>query len=622
MSQATVRNERGFRWSAALLILAALPSCSDNSPMTPRRITWRTETFVGYASSAIFASKMWGTSGQNIYAIGGGSISHFDGQRWSFMEQETGEEYTYREEYMGIWGIADKVFVVGRRNSIWSGLIRRYDGSGWVDVYTGSYPSELSAVWGISEQGIFAVGSNGTILRFDGATWNRISSGSGANLRAVWGTSASDVFVGTDNGKVLHYDGQSWDSTSVGDANMEIREIWGRSSQDVYAIEGLPRHYNSGPGIILHFDGSAWSEIHRSDWPLAGLWGSPQGDLFVSGYELLRYDGASWIQMDCPLPLPYPSGPVWGSSSTDVWVGSRLRYDGVAWRAVSDVPFFSGIWSSPGRAAFAVGRIQAGRGCFGEGDGIARFDDMNWNAMGTGFGIPIRSIWGASESDVFTVGDCGTILRFDGARWQRMESGTDRWLTAVWGSASHDVFAVGGQGTILHYDGSTWVPMQSGTEFTLYGVWGSSSENVFAVGEYGAIFHYDGSGWTRMVAPYGGTLNAIWGASPNSVYAVGQGRILHYDGRWREMPGPRQGGYSYGYLNAVWGRSDSDVYAAGNYGVMIHYDGLVWTPVDTGANADFYGIAGGDGEEVFVVGVSGYPTRKGLILRGYRSITD
>ena len=44
----------------------------------------------------------------------------------------------------------------------------------------------------------------------------------------------------------------------------------------------------------------------------------------------------------------------------------------------------------------------------------------------------------------------------------------------VWGSSGSDVFAVGNGGTILHYDGSAWSAMTSGTTFALNGVWGSS----------------------------------------------------------------------------------------------------------------------------------------------------
>ena len=51
------------------------------------------------------------------------------------------------------------------------------------------------------------------------------------------------------------------------------------------------------------------------------------------------------------------------------------------------------------------------------------------------------------------------------------------------GVPASDVFAVGDGGTILHYNGSTWSSMTSGTTNYLRGVWGSSGSDVFAVGD-------------------------------------------------------------------------------------------------------------------------------------------
>ena len=60
-------------------------------------------------------------------------------------------------------------------------------------------------------------------------------------------------------------------------------------------------------------------------------------------------------------------------------------------------------------------------------------------------------------------------------------------LNDVWGISGSDVFAVGNYGTILHYDGSTWSPMWSGADSRLHGVWISPDRDAFAVGYYGAI---------------------------------------------------------------------------------------------------------------------------------------
>jgi hypothetical protein len=52
---------------------------------------------------------------------------------------------------------------------------------------------------------------------------------------------------------------------------------------------------------------------------------------------------------------------------------------------------------------------------------------------------------------VFAVGWHGTILRYNGSTWSKMTSGSTKDLWGVWGSSETDLFAVGESGTILHY---------------------------------------------------------------------------------------------------------------------------------------------------------------------------
>ena len=99
-------------------------------------------------------------------------------------------------------------------------------------------------------------------------------------------------------------------------------------------------------------------------------------------------------------------------------------------------------------------------------------------------------VWGNSTTDIYAVGETGTILHYDGINWSAMQSGTSAGLLGVWGSSATDVYAVGETGTMLHYDGVNWSAVESGTEVDLYGIWGSSSTNVYAVGGQGTILHY------------------------------------------------------------------------------------------------------------------------------------
>ena len=57
---------------------------------------------------------------------------------------------------------------------------------------------------GSSPENIFTVGSNGTIVHYDGNKWTKISSGTEKYLHSIWGSSASDISIVGDDGIILH----------------------------------------------------------------------------------------------------------------------------------------------------------------------------------------------------------------------------------------------------------------------------------------------------------------------------------------------------------------------------------------------------------------------------------
>ena len=255
-----------------------------------------------------------------------------------------------------------------------------------------------------------------------------------------------------------------------------------------------------------------------------------------------------------------------------------------------------GVWGSSGSDVFAVGNSGT----------ILHYDGTSWSAMASGTTIQLNGVWGCSETDVFAVGANGTILHYDGSTWSAMASGTTQALYGVWGSSGTDVFAVGNSGTILHYDGSSWSAMASGTTTQLNGVWSSSGSDVFAVGgAYSGFFisrtilHYNGTSWSGGSTPFKGLLNGVWGTFGNDVFAVGDGYgIAHYNGSiWSDMTSPAMGD-----LNGIWGSSGSDVFAVGGDGIILHYNGNTWPSMASGTNKQLNGVWGSSGSNVFAVG--------------------
>ncbi|MCP4346651.1 MAG: choice-of-anchor D domain-containing protein [Desulfobacterales bacterium] len=260
----------------------------------------------------------------------------------------------------------------------------------------------LFCIWGSSGSDVFAAGDSGTILHYDGTSWNSMNSGSTDKLYGVWGSSGSDVFAVGDKGTILHYDGSSWNSMNSGSTD-RFYGVWGISGSDVFAV--------GENGIILHYNGTSWNSMNSGiSNVLLGIWGSSGSDIFVVGEMgvILHHDGTSWNSMDPASDLYYS---VWGSSGSDV---------------------------------FAVGSNGS----------ILHYDGSSWISVDSGISDLFYSMWGSSGSNIFAVGDYGIILHYNGESWNKMTSdlSAEMALTGVWSSSDSDVFVVSESGDILYYD--------------------------------------------------------------------------------------------------------------------------------------------------------------------------
>lgn len=225
-----------------------------------------------------------------------------------------------------------------------------------------------------------------------------------------------------------------------------------------------------------------------------------------------------------------------------------------------------------------------------------RFNGTTWTVLpGNSFGV--SAMWGSSASDVFGVGE--TIRRFNGTAWTDMSAPTTQRLRAVWGSGPTNVFAVGQAGTIIRYNGTAWSTMSSPTTANLVGISGASANLIFAVGEDGSILRFDGTTWSVVVPPSGDFLTGIWMSSPTLGYATGSAGVLKFNGTtWSTDPlyanvnGP---------LRAVWGSSANNVVVVGETGFMSRFDGTSWNalPRRTGNRLS---IVTGSGSTAFAIG--------------------
>lgn len=270
----------------------------------------------------------------------------------------------------------------------------------------------------------------------------------------------------------------------------------------------------------------------------------------------------------------------------------------------------------------------------------------------------LRGIWGSSATDIYAVGDHGTILhsRDRGRTWSAEHSGTDANLRAVWGSGADDVYVVGYDATILHSTdaGKTWTAQNSPGRSNLNAVWGSGKRDVYVLDAAGDVLHSTDAGhkWaTRRSASYGKQqLHGIWGSAENDVYVVGydevsdcdhcgftpRGMVLHTDDGGATWDQDDSAGVPHAifgvdedhvyvaradlrdikdaineialdaYIFAIWASGADDVYAVGEDGAILHTtDAKTWTPQASGVTHNLRAVWGAGRGDVFVVGDHG-----------------
>jgi hypothetical protein len=493
---------------------------------------------------------VFGFGSTDIWTVGaGGFTAHFDGTSWTTVSTGGGGDYLKR-----VWGSSGSdVYAVG-------GVILHSTGAanGWT-TETNPTTHALHAVWGADPSHVWATGEAGTILFSDGdGTWTTQTSGTTNALYGVWGSSATDVYAVGASGTVLHYDGASWSvSTGFPLTVTFLEDVGGSGPNDVWVVgaNGFIEHYTgswssvtspvgtvllavtSGSatagaivgnnGTLLNYNGASWTLSDQAGLPLFSVWASDTNNIFASSVgTVLHYDGSGWTST--AVAPPSLLNGISGSSTTDVIaVGSgnaSASYDGATWTAsYATTAIFEAVYDYAAGTAFAAadsGKVYVGTGT------------APWTALNAPSTANYYGVWADSPTDAFFVADDGSIARYTGSTTlSAMVSNVNPAdpLNAVHGRAGVDVWAVGYDGTIASYGftGNTWLLSTSGTSAVLRGVWDAGAGDVYACGDGGTIVHYNGAGWLPMSSNVTVPLNAVHGTSETHIIvAGGSGTVL------------------------------------------------------------------------------------------------
>jgi hypothetical protein len=302
-------------------------------------------------------------------------------------------------------------------------------------------------------------------------------------------------------------------------------------------------------GTIAWYDGSGWTEQSLGTLPLTCAKTSYSLGIkvaVVAGYSgsLYVYDG-SWTQGSLATGedlqdisgVSGPSGALYGIRDGRLY---RFQSFPVQWNPAMALPSvdLTAIYCTGENQVWAVGDPSDPMGI----DRYAHFyDGWLWTSYWLSSDSDCNDLWCQDIERVCIVGDNGSV-------WYRsyFPPPTPGWvftpvqavtppqdLHGVWGFSVTDLYTVGDNGTIAGSadSGAHWTSMVSPVTTHLRDVWGWAPDSVVAVGDGGTVLLYQGSGWTVMATGVSQDLQSVWCSGPGDIWVAGYGTlVIHWNG--------------------------------------------------------------------------------------------
>lgn len=292
-----------------------------------------------------------------------------------------------------------------------------------------------------------------------------------------------------------------WSAKSGGDANTDYKAIWGATPTDIYTV-------GSGTVEVVHFYNGSTITGTYSGGRLNGIWETSTGSAYAIGLggAIIQLTNGGATNIAQTSGTAFELEGIWGANGTQTMyaVGTHgnvllTTNSGGAWGAGTG-PSASIIFlavQGVGTDVYAVGVDTTNGSTFEPAIYHATVGANAWTAQTVPqiANVELRGVYAVSATELYAVGDKGTILKStgDGTWAQISATTTTNGLFAVGGDGAGGVIAVGNAGTIVHKfsnNATAFFAENSGAPTEqLYGVWAAGANDVYVVGQAGTILH-------------------------------------------------------------------------------------------------------------------------------------
>jgi hypothetical protein len=301
-----------------LLLFILLLSCEkdtssiSNTSNVPREYVWTLDTLTVDNLFQNMMYDIWGSSTKDVYAVGQssgarGKMYHYEGKIWQPVKLHVveGGPFPNIHQFWSIHGFsAENIYVAGSKNGAtlneFLSFFIHFDGQQWSEIEV--YCKELLAVWGLSPSDLWIGGIEGTLLHFNGTSWNKFIIPDSIWIRSIKGFSTDNVYaLAYSIGEftrltfyIFHWDGHTW---YLQESYREIYEPERFGSHNLEVIEDYIYSVGYGGMFRKYRTDSVWDKIFNTEL-LYGLCGSSQENIFTVGKvgKAYHFNGIDWFQ--------------------------------------------------------------------------------------------------------------------------------------------------------------------------------------------------------------------------------------------------------------------------------------------------------------------------------------
>lgn len=383
--------------------------------------------------------------------VGATDIIKFTTPSWTAVSSPaTVDLYSIRKVSIGssdIWAVGAGGTILRNSAGTWRVLTSPV-GAGNMMVPPPVPPLDLLSVHFTAPSDGWAVGANGTIIKYDGITWSTYQTAPIVpnNLTSVYTISPTDGWAVGANGTILRLTSSGWNvvATCGGPTclqNVTLRSVFELSTGEAWAV-GDASGAGAGAATILHWvPPGPWSQVASNTpnganlnsvffladgsegWAVGNSGTTTLIDHWKSGvWTVVSYNPpiSGTLVLDSVVIVGNNPSNVWTTGTSSAIGGIALHYDGTIWEPVPlnqvGLTTWTAIGFVPGstKDAWIVGGV-AGPAAGPPGGQTLHWDGITWTdipLVPRPFVFPtFRSVQMLGPDDGWAVGDMGHIIR-------------------------------------------------------------------------------------------------------------------------------------------------------------------------------------------------------------------